>query len=174
MKALTLCLALILSSSVLAEEIPPSQNRLAFSGGAGDLDFYVLGISLQRDFSRSWFVGKTGRLTGYHDLSLLGWIGDEEDVQALSYTPVFVYRFNGKNVEPYVLLGVGISYQTETEFLGKNMSTHFQFHDRVGLGIRFAGGAHDLSVQAMHYSNAGIESPNPGMDMFVVSYSFRF
>ncbi|MNE17024.1 Lipid A deacylase PagL precursor [compost metagenome] len=49
------------------------------------------------------------------------------------------------------------------------MSTSFQFEDRLGFGLRFAGGQ-EVGVRAIHYSNAGIKTPNDGIETYSLHY----
>jgi len=69
-------------------------------------------------------------------------------------------------------LGVGLSLMDDTKFAGKDVSTHYQFEDRIGFSTTF--GDHDeyrLSLRYLHYSNAGLKKPNPGLDFISFSFS---
>ena len=71
--------------------------------------------------------------------------------------------------------GIGISLVDDTRFAGKDIGSHYQFEDRLGLVMEFGNDLKDsVSLRYMHYSNGGLNSKNPGMDFLVLSYAKRF
>jgi lipid A 3-O-deacylase len=50
------------------------------------------------------------------------------------------------------------------------MGESFQFEDRIGFGLRFAGG-HEVGIRATHYSNAGLSSWNDGVESYALHYT---
>jgi len=71
--------------------------------------------------------------------------------------------------------GIGVSLVEDTRFAGKDIGSHYQFEDRLGLTLAFG---HELrqstSVRYMHYSNGGLNSKNPGVDFLNLAYAYRF
>ncbi|WP_188982897.1 acyloxyacyl hydrolase [Pseudomonas matsuisoli] len=131
-------------------------------------------LGLQFDFNRSWWQTDTGRLTGYWDAGYTFWKGDDRsDNHSLSLAPVFVYEFNGDSVKPYIEAGIGIAGFSRTHVEDRDLGSAFQFEDRIGAGLRFAGG-HSLGIRAIHYSNAGIKGPNDGVETYSLNYSMAF
>ncbi|WIX03761.1 acyloxyacyl hydrolase [Pseudomonas sp. AR5] len=131
-------------------------------------------LGLQHDFGKSWFQSSTGRLTGYWDAAYTYWEGDETSANhSLSLAPVFVYEFNGDSVRPYIEAGIGIAGFESTEIEDRDLGSSFQFEDRIGLGLRFAGG-HEVGIRALHYSNAGLKNPNDGVESYAVHYRMDF
>lgn len=129
---------------------------------------YRLGV--QFDFERSWWETRVGRLTGYWDAGYTYWEGDETaSNHSVSLSPVFVYEFAGERVRPFVELGIGIAAFSSTELEKNDLGSAFQFEDRLGAGLRFAGG-HQVGVRAIHYSNAGLKKPNDGAESFSLYY----
>jgi lipid A 3-O-deacylase len=53
----------------------------------------------------------------------------------------------------------------------KRFSTELNFGDHAAVGRRF--GAAEVSLRVEHFSNAGIDHPNPGEDFFQVRYAHR-
>jgi len=96
--------------------------------------------------------------------------GDEHSGNnSLSFAPVFVYEFGNGSVKPFVEAGIGVSVFSQTQIEGNKLGSAFNFEDRLGLGVRFAGG-HEVSVRAIHYSNAGIKEPNDGIEAYSLNY----
>jgi len=92
----------------------------------------------------------------------------------LAMSPVIQYPvFNVKSMPVYVEFGIGVSLLDDTHFAGKNVSTHYQFEDRLGLVVDLGSGS-TLALRYLHYSNAGFKSPNPGLDFISLSYARRF
>ncbi|HTT04999.1 MAG TPA: acyloxyacyl hydrolase [Steroidobacteraceae bacterium] len=70
-------------------------------------------------------------------------------------------------------IGVGPNYIVPLFHSGeKRFSTEFNFGDHFAVGRRF--GASEVSMRIEHFSNAGIDHPNPGENFVQVRYSFRF
>lgn len=131
-------------------------------------------LGAQFDFNRSWFQTSVGRVTGYWDAGYTYWEGDETSSNhSISLAPVFVYEFAGDSVKPYVEAGVGVAAFENTEIEGNDLGSSFQFEDRLGAGLRFAGG-HEIGIRAIHYSNAGLKNPNDGIESYALHYRASF
>jgi len=77
--------------------------------------------------------------------------------------------------QPFVEMGIGFHYLTEKELPTKNFSTHFQFGDHIGFGVRYGHARrHRITYQFQHLSNGGIDAPNPGINFHLVSMGYRF
>ena len=83
---------------------------------------------------------------------------------------MLVYEFAGENIKPYLEAGIGVALFSHTEVEGNRLGTAFQFEDRLGFGLRFAGG-HEVGIRASHYSNAGISSTNDGVESYALHYT---
>jgi lipid A 3-O-deacylase len=72
-------------------------------------------------------------------------------------------------------IGVGANYIVPLYRTGhKLFSTEFNFGDHIGVGYQFGGRRqHALMVRLQHFSNAGIEHPNPGENFVQLRYSRR-
>ncbi|MCG7533526.1 acyloxyacyl hydrolase [Pseudoalteromonas sp. OOF1S-7] len=91
----------------------------------------------------------------------------------LAVSPVIRYPFTTLNGHPIALeFGIGLALLDDTQFAGKNVSTHYQFEDRLGLVYQLDNA--NIAIRYMHYSNAGFKSPNPGLDFLSLSYSAYF
>ncbi|WP_414829804.1 acyloxyacyl hydrolase [Alteromonas sp. H39] len=71
--------------------------------------------------------------------------------------------------------GIGVSLLDDTRFAGKDVSTHYQFEDRIGVSTVFGNQQqYRLALRYLHYSNAGFKKPNPGLDFISLSFSQRW
>jgi lipid A 3-O-deacylase len=148
---------------------------LGVGAARGSIDIYHVGF--QRQFRSTWLESKTSYLSGYHEVSLNTWRHGRESIRGAAYSPVFTYVFAGlpKSASSYIEGGIGIGLLSERVIAGRDLSTYFQFEDRIGVGLRIGRRhIHDLNVRYMHYSNASIKQPNDGIDMLMVSYSCSF
>ncbi|MEH6493764.1 acyloxyacyl hydrolase [Halopseudomonas sp.] len=112
-------------------------------------------------------------LNGYWDAGYTYW--NDLDTQSVSLTPMFRLQFGPENggVTPFVEAGIGAALFSESNLDDRrDLGSNFQFEDRVGAGLRFASGS-ELGVRYYHYSNAGIEQPNQGINKAALYYRFN-
>lgn len=141
-------------------------------GQSGDSTM-VYRLGAQWDWDKSWMQSSVGRLTGYWDLGYTYWDGDKTaSNHSLSFAPVFVYEFAGQSVRPYVEAGIGVAAFSSTELESNDLSSSFQFEDRLGVGLRFSG--QEIGLRAIHYSNAGLKQPNDGVEAYTLHYRMSF
>jgi hypothetical protein len=122
-----------------------------------------------------------GNLDLYWELSVNFWEfgtdNQHETNYALALSPVFSSQF-ATVANKYPLkweFGIGVSLVNDTRFAGKDIGSHYQFEDRLGLIMEFGNGLkQSVAIRYMHYSNGGLNSKNPGMDFLNLSYSKRF
>ena len=71
--------------------------------------------------------------------------------------------------------GVHPTWLTRTEFRERPLGGNFHFTSYLGLGA-YLGRQRKTSVliRYQHTSNAGIDSPNPGLDMMGLTFSYHF
>jgi lipid A 3-O-deacylase len=159
--------------AALGASVPASAWDATLAAGVTRESTQVVRLALQRDFERSWWQTSSGRLTGYWDAGYTYWFGDKAaSNHSLSFAPVFVYEFAGERVRPYVEAGIGVALFSSTEFEQHDLSTAFQFEDRLGFGLRFAG--QEIGVRAIHYSNASLKQPNDGAETYTLHYRTAF
>lgn len=152
----------------------PDGLGLSFGYGIGkkDIDIYRFGV--KKDYSSRWFENSIGFLSGYFELSYNRWAYKSDEINGLALSPVFVYYF-GKDtdfVRPYISGGIGVAIIDDYHIRNKNLSTHFQVEDRIGIGSRI--GMFDVNLSYFHYSNAGIKLPNNGVDTWIFTGAIQF
>lgn len=125
-----------------------------------------LKLELDREYSLAqWQPGLSLRLAG----GVLLLPGDEgDDNAALIVTPAFRYTFADTATQPFVEAGVGGALFLDTRYEGRNLSTAFQFEDRIAAGLHVGRG--EVALAFTHYSNADIKKPNNGLDMVTLGY----
>lgn len=149
---------------------------LAGGAGAGGVSPGNGGTLVRLAVSREvWdgMVDRGWRRSAYAEFAVtaLSEDGDGNDrIGALGAVLVMRLGATGSGAAPYLDLGVGPNWFSATELNGVDVSTHLQFSPFAGIGVRF--GRHrryELGYRLMHFSNAGIEDPNPGLNYHVVT-----
>ena len=166
-KLISYCFALY---SIASATTAVADDYLELTLGKANDGIDVLRVAWRKPWLSRWLISETGELAGFHAFSFNHWEDGDSSLDAIAYSPVFVYRFNDAAVS-YVKLGVGVAYLSDTTIKNRNLSSYFQFEDQLGIGWEWD--RHDLSLVYIHYSNAGIEDPNDGIDMVVFSYARR-
>ena len=149
---------------------------LDYIKGEGDVD----GLKIAIQYHTKYLEEYHENLHLYFESSINFWeygLDDNYDTNfVLSLSPVFQYQIScllGNKV--YVEAGIGMSFLDDTLFAGKNVSTHYQFEDRLGILIKFGEAEkQQVSLRYFHYSNGGVKKPNPGLDFIAFSYMRYF
>ncbi|MFC3121516.1 acyloxyacyl hydrolase [Agaribacter flavus] len=121
------------------------------------------------------------KLDIYWEVSVNFWEYGESNQHETNYvialSPVIgktFYHVKGK----YPLrweFGIGVSLVENTQFAGKDIGSHYQFEDRLGLALDFGKlNKQSIALRYMHYSNGGLNSKNPGVDFVNISYAYSF
>ncbi len=69
--------------------------------------------------------------------------------------------------------GIGATVFNKTRFADKTISTAFQFGDQIGIGFLMTPNS-KIGLRYAHFSNASIKTPNPGLDIVELGYTYRF
>jgi lipid A 3-O-deacylase len=170
---------LSISGTLCAQQSLSPSSYFLQGGKAGHTHELTAGAAW--DWTRQWKLGR-GQISGYWEVSVSQWSFLAADARRTAWLgkigliPVFRYRPSGGESPWFFEAGVGLTlttslYQTNR----KRFSTHFNFGDHIALGRNFGRrDAHELSMRAQHFSNAGIKRPNPGEDFLQVRYAYRF
>lgn len=141
--------------------------------GEGD----VSGIKVAYQYRVDWLESWSDKLGLYFESSVNFWEYGAENKHdtnfVLAISPVIEYpitEFNNKPV--YFEFGIGFSLLDDTQFAGKDVGSHYQFEDRIGIKTYFGdNNEHSIGLRYLHYSNAGLQDPNPGLDFISLSYT---
>ena len=167
------CLAAI-AAALTGQSAIAQADGVEFSVGQTGESTMTYRLGAQFDWDKSWWQTGVGRLTGYWSGAYTYWEGDKNSSNnSLSFSPVFVYEFAGDSVKPYIEAGIGAAVFQRTEVEGNKLGSAFQFEDRLGFGLRFAGG-HEVGLRATHYSNGGLTTTNDGIECYAIHYTMPF
>jgi hypothetical protein len=147
-----------------------------------DADIYRLGV--QNRWERTWFNGGAWNVGGYWDAELAyikssdASSGQNDSLYDIGLTPVFRLQRDtalSSGVSPFVDAGIGAHLLTETSLADKGYSTAFQFGSLIGIGLGFGKhGQYELGYRFQHISNAGIKSPNDGLNLHLLRLGYAF
>ena len=163
-------------------------NARAFDGAALDLgvgneDTELLRAGLQWNWKKRWFTERSWTLGAYWDLQVGRWSGPirpgkpDETVWDIGITPVFrLERAERTRVIPYFEAGIGFHMLSDLRVSsGRIFSTHFQYGDHLGVGVRFGDNhRYDGSLRLQHLSNGGLARPNPGINFIQLRLAYHF
>ncbi|MES2184361.1 MAG: acyloxyacyl hydrolase [Pseudomonadota bacterium] len=148
------------------------------SGSDSRTNGYTVGVTKPIDWQRPLWGGQA---TAYWDLygSFLdsdGFRGDHHHTWLVGFKPVFRLRFDEGRSPWFTDAGIGVSY---TDVLyrsnAKTFSTRFNFGTHLALGYSFGTQREqEISLRFEHYSNAHLETPNPGENYVQVRYAHSF
>lgn len=119
------------------------------------------------------FSGDWGRLDLGVELGISYWDSRHEDPTSmwqLSAIPILRWW---PHDSVYLEAGVGPTVMSRSEFAGRELGTRFQFGSYLGAGFTIQD-RHRIGVRYSHYSNASIKKPNMGLDIFQLTYTYRF
>jgi lipid A 3-O-deacylase len=90
--------------------------------------------------------------------------------------PVLRYHFDDGGSPWFVEGGIGATVTSSVYRSGqKRFSTAFNFGDHLGVGYAFGTTRrHEIVLRTEHFSNAGIEHPNPGQNFLQLRYAYHF
>ncbi|KTC36025.1 MAG: acyloxyacyl hydrolase [Pseudomonas sp.] len=160
-----------LAAALLGQSLSAQAAGVEFSVGQTGESTQTYRLGMQFDWDKSWLQSDVGRLTGYWSGAYTYWDGDKASSNhSLSFSPVLVYEFSAGNIKPYVEAGIGVAAFAHTQVEGNKLGSSFQFEDRIGFGLRFNGG-HEVGIRATHYSNAGLKTPNDGIESYALHYT---
>lgn len=131
-----------------------------------------------------WFAEAPVCLTGYAEFDEAYWrahgavgAGAVESMYECGLTPVLRIlqnRLHAGAAALYLEGGVGAHYMSRTHLGGSHRSTDFEFGDFVGVGVLFGRDREmDLGFRLEHFSNGGIDTPNPAVNVYSACLSLR-
>ncbi|MDA0321650.1 MAG: acyloxyacyl hydrolase [Verrucomicrobia bacterium] len=154
----------------------------------GSSEIESVKVFVQSHWSRAWLDEGRWLLTGYWEIDYARWetarppkepdVGPFDSTELIGFSPVFRLvqkRIFSRQTKAYLEGSVGVHYLQDTMIGDRNVSSNFQFGDHLGLGVIFGRNSQfDLSYRLQHFSNGGVESPNPGLDFHAFRLAMYF
>jgi lipid A 3-O-deacylase len=101
-----------------------------------------------------------------------GWLGRHDDGAAtLGVGPVFIFNRQGWPMS--LEAGSGAIFMTRHDFGTVHLGTGCQFTTHIGLNWRFSEHFR-ITYRFEHTSNAGLASPNPGVNFHALALAYMF
>lgn len=171
----------IIAFSVTNNYVQASPQAVAIDYLHGEGDLSGIRLSYRPYHTQITDISWLGNVDLYWELSVNFWEfgadNSHETNYALAISPVISSQF-ATIANKYPLkweLGIGVSLVYDTRFAGKDIGSHYQFEDRLGLIMGFGENLNkSIALRYMHYSNGGLNDKNPGMDFLNVSYALKF
>jgi len=157
-----------------AADLAPTSAFVQAGIGDQRTTAYTAGLT----WNMPWHYDFTfGRLSAYAEAAIGRWHTDGRNEATawptqISATPT-LRLYPERASRWFAEAGVGANYIVPIFNSGeKRFSTEFNFGDHVAIGRDF--GHSEISIRMEHFSNAGIEHPNPGENFGQVRYAYRF
>ncbi|MBX9811901.1 MAG: acyloxyacyl hydrolase [Burkholderiales bacterium] len=152
------------------------------NSNSSNADVKLYRVGLQWDWKKKWLDTGNWHLGGYWDVSLGYW--DNRSVSKthgsiadIGLTPVFRFQQSHyAGFSPYLEAGIGLHLLSATSVSPeRRFGSSFQFGDHLGLGMRFGDrGRYDIGYRYQHLSNAGLKSPNQGINFHQLRLQYNF
>jgi len=184
----TTILARSCSAALLAACLPlahaadwhPDAVTLKVGGGDSHAAMAGTGLRWDWDFER---MRRKSELTAHTELMLNGWRAEKPDrsgdrfYSQVVLLPSIRMRMARGASPVFLEFGIGLSWMNrKLETPDRQFSTQWNFYDVLGLGYTIGGpqGKNEIDVRLVHFSNAGIKNPNPGLNFLQLRYSHEF
>lgn len=161
-----------------------ARTGISIASGYGAAHIVPIRLGVQKSFEKHWWQDTAWPLGGYWEGSFYAMNGkagplSRSHKHLIAAAIAGVFRFERACVTrigwPYVELGIGLSWLNHKEIGGRDLGIHFQFEDRIGIGVRFgANRQYDVGYKAIHFSNAYIGPSNHGINLHVLMLGYWF
>lgn len=91
---------------------------------------------------------------------------------SFGFTPILEWQWPVQQVTAFVETGLGAHYLTQTENQDRQISTHFQFGEILGIGMKT--GKLQFGFRFQHLSNGDIVKPNNGYNFYGVAIKYWY
>lgn len=178
----SICLAGMLALTMVPDarsEGLSAPNAIALVGGNGNqVDVYGVEAHWDSSYASPWLRdhGLDTRLAG----QLAYWRSQDDNTSHsslidISLTPLL--RWSGSRygtLRPYLEGGIGLRLVSGTHIGERQLSTAFQFGERIGTGFSFGPqDRYEAGLFVQHVSNGGIKKPNSGLTYVGLSLRMR-
>lgn len=173
-------LAALLLSPSIAFAADPWPDAVFIQGGASDRDVGQLAAGVVWDWDWPSRLIRKDRFDAEIEVALGRWRVERPATQEsnlqVGITPTLRYTFHPDRQKSWFLEGgIGVNFISPTYRNGGiRFSTAFNFGDHLAVGWRNRSGfIGEISLRFQHFSNGGIDSPNPGEDFLQLRLTTR-
>ncbi len=139
-----------------------------------------IALGLQWNWDAKWFESNGNHVSGYWDPDVGRWHGSDhftlhgtQIMREIGITPIFRWQKDSK-LGFYGEAGIGARLiSAHWNNAARQLITRFQFGDTLAVGTVFNNGW-DAALKLEHISNAGIKTPNSGMNFLGVRANYHF
>jgi lipid A 3-O-deacylase len=178
--------SLVLAAFAAAASVPLAAGAQSLrpagwfvQGGAGPKDS-LAGLSVGAQWPWAWRSGFAGgEFSAATEVFLSAWRADAAGGGHRSYLQAGVvpmFRWTPAQSAWFFEAGIGLSI-LDKEYVSANrrQGSQWNFSDNFAVGRSFGErNEQEISLRWQHSSNAGIEKPNPGIDLLMVRYTTKF
>jgi len=159
-----------------ALEFGSTRLRLGPPLDAGDISGGALALTLEPEAAPWWLTWLGDDV--HYEVAASVWNNaarDDDNVYTAHLGPVWKYRPSLLGDRGFVEWGTSVAYVSEPQLEDRDLggNGHFTTHAVVGWYLNGAERWH-LGLRARHTSNAGLESPNPGLDIVMLELGYHF
>ena len=157
-------------------------DALTVKGGVGDSHATMIGAGLRWDWD-FWRLRRKSELTAHTEVMLNEWRAEKPDANGYRYYTQLVLLPSlrmrlARGASPWFLeVGIGLSWMShKLQTPDRQFGSEWNFYDVLGAGYTFGGpqGKHEVDLRLVHFSNAGLKDPNPGLNFVQVRYTREF
>lgn len=149
--------------------------------GQGESSTHAVVVGTTMPWKHTGWQWGSGQVRGHWDAWAGGWsnkdlANDRLNTPALGIGPSLRWRAAQGAAPWFIEAGTAVMV-TGKRLVSSNqrMGTRWNFATHIGVGMNFgANQAHELSLRVQHASNAGIKSPNPGLNLVQLRYARAF
>lgn len=171
-------------SSILLAGLAASGPSFAIDGyfvdAGGNNRLQSLKLGMIRQWQEQWLRRDHWHVTGYWEAALAYLHSDgpaSKTVAEVSVTPIFRFRPDASGgVQPYLDAGVGLHLLSTSKIdANHDLGTALQFGPLLGLGVTFGDKSQfDVGYRFQHISNAGLTTPNDGLNLHEVRLTYLY
>ena len=163
-------------TALLVSPLSLALDSVSLDVGRSSESTTTVRLGAQWDFGQTLWENRGGdlRLDGYWDIAATYW--GSLNVTSLDTSPVLRLNFGSGQPTPqfYLEAGIGVAWFSRSNLAeGTRLGSSLQFADRLGAGVRLANG-NDVSLRIFHYSNAGFNRRNSGVETVALHYRLNF
>jgi hypothetical protein len=166
-----LLLAAVAGAEAGGLSLESSGARFGAGASSSNQDFHQAEAFVDWNLPWGWDLGKKWNLQSRLDVSA-GWMGNNHSGGAVG-TPAAILALGHEGIPISIEGGSGPTFISRWEFDTKDFGDPVQFTSHIGLYWDLAKHWR-LGYRFQHMSNASISESNPGLNLHVVAFGYRF